>query len=212
MLNAPYTPDEKITLLQLLHQHFMKVFEGQSIELTWHHTKNWNLKEEDYFGMVERKTGALIAVSCKIGAYLGGAGTSQQELLYQWGRSLGIAFQIQDDVLNLIGSEEKYKKEIGGDITEGKRTLMVLNTLNNPFVPAEDKTKLKAILDSKTTDQQTIHWCIELLKTSGAIAYAQKQAPDIISTTTKELEKHLAKNPAQEQLLQVAYNLINREA
>ncbi len=212
MLNAPYEAAEKITLMQMLQQHFLKVFEGQAMELGWHHEKKWELQEQDYFAMVERKTGALIAVACKIGAYLGGASIEKQELLYQWGLSLGIAFQIQDDVLNLTGTEEKYKKEIGGDITEGKRSLIVLNTLNNPSVPQKDKHKLKMILDNNTTDQQAIQWCISLLTQSESIDYAQKKATSIISSTTKALEEHLAINPAQEKLLELAYSLITREA
>jgi geranylgeranyl pyrophosphate synthase len=212
MLNAPYTADEKITLLQILHQHFIKVFEGQAMELEWHSHKNWNIHEQDYLSMVECKTGALIAIACKIGAYLGGASLEQQKLLYKWGLSLGVAYQIQDDVLNLTGTEEKYKKEIGGDITEGKRSLMVLHTLNNQAVTQKDKQKLKSILDSKTIDQNAIQWCITLLTQSGAIAYAQKKSTDLISITTTSLKNTLTPTPAREKLLQLAYSLITREA
>ncbi len=212
IVDAPYHDEEKIILLKLLNKHFLQVFEGQSMELEWHHTKQWNLKEEDYFAMVERKTGALIAIACKIGAYLGGATTEQQELLYKWGRALGVAFQIQDDVLNLIGSEEKYKKEIGGDITEGKRTLMVLHALNNKEVSQSDKDHLRQILDSNSNDPKEIHWCISLLSKTGAIAYAQKKSAELILTTTEPLEKHLTPSISRDKLLKLAYGLITREA
>lgn len=211
LLNAPYKADEKIMILQTLYQQYIKIFEGQSTELSWHHHKKWNLNEQDYFTMIEQKTGILIATACKIGAYLGGASPKEQEILYQWGLSLGVAFQIQDDVLNIIGTEEKYKKEIGGDITEGKRSLMVLHTLNNQEVSQQDKQKLQLILDSKTTIQQDILWCIELLKTSGAVAYAQKKSSSLIQTTTHQIATTFSSNAAREKLLFLAHSLITRE-
>lgn len=211
LLNAPYHAEEKIMLLQILYRQYLKVFEGQSTELSWHRDKTWNLQEQDYFAMIERKTGILIATACKIGAYLGGASLKEQELLYQWGLSLGVAFQIQDDVLNLSGTEEKYKKEIGGDITEGKRSLMVLHALNNQDIPPKDKQKLQALLDGKTTQSQDIQWCIDLLKSSGALAYAQQKSKHIITSTTQQLEQSFTPNSAREKLLHLAQQLITRE-
>jgi geranylgeranyl pyrophosphate synthase len=202
ILDAPYCEQEKVFLLQLLNKNFLKVFEGQAMELGWHHNKTWDLQEQDYLDMIERKTGALIAVSCKIGAYLGGATLEQQDLLYRFGMALGISFQIQDDVLNLIGQEEKYKKEIGGDITEGKRTLMVLHALNNPLITQQDKQELRNILDSNTTDKEKIQWCVSLLTQSG----------HIISQAIALLEKHFSPGEAREQLIKIAHDLITRES
>ena len=102
---------------------------GQGYELGWIQNNEWNLTEEDYFRMAIGKTGELIATSAKVGALLGGANEEEILEMESFGLEIGLAFQIQDDVLNLIGEEEKYKKEIGGDIREGKRTLIVIDAL-----------------------------------------------------------------------------------
>lgn len=211
ILEAPYSEQEKIFLLQLFYKNFLKIFEGQGIELNWHQNKIWHIQEQDYLDMIERKTGTLIAIACQAGAYLGRANPEQQKTLYLWGISLGTAYQIQDDILNLTGQEEKYKKEIGGDITEGKRTLMVLHTLNNPSVTQENKNTLKRILDSQTTNQEKILWAISLLNKSGAITYAKKKSVSIISQTTQQLEKYFPASSIRTELLNLANSLITRE-
>lgn len=211
ILSAPYHDHEKITLLSMLNQNFIKVFEGQATELAWHHNKRWDIQETDYLAMIEKKTGALLACACKAGAYIGGATPEQQETLYAFGSSLGIAFQIQDDILNLIGKEETYKKEIGGDITEGKRSLSVLHMLNNDHVPLKDKQTLKTILDSNTQNKEEISWCITQLKQSGALCYAQEKSTSIISTTLETLKKNIPASSARNELISLANRLLTRE-
>jgi geranylgeranyl diphosphate synthase type II len=96
--------------------------EGQTIELAWVEHNRWDLKEDDYFLLCNKKTAWYTCITpCRLGAAIAGASSNKQDLFIPFGSYLGIAFQIQDDILNLDGDEQKYGKESGGDILEGKR-------------------------------------------------------------------------------------------
>lgn len=106
--------------------------EGQAMELGWVHENDTGLTEEDYLRMTLKKTcWYTIIHPCRIGALIATSGESDPDRFNRFGYYLGAAFQIQDDLLNLIGEKEKYGKEIGGDIWEGKRTMMLIHLLNS---------------------------------------------------------------------------------
>jgi len=207
IISIDCTSEKKLRVFSLLNDAFLKVIEGQAIELGWIKNKKWNLTIQDYMQMIECKTGALLAVACQVGALLADASESQQKVLYDFGMALGTAFQIQDDVLNLIGQEEKYNKEIGGDITEGKRTLMVLHALNNTNLRIEDKKYLTELLDNHTLERSELEWAITFLRDSGAIDYAQKLSAQLIHDSIKNL---LEIDIETNKLVQLAEYLINR--
>ncbi len=106
--------------------------EGQAMELGWVHENTMDLSEEDYLKMTLKKTcWYTIIHPCRIGALIATGGEIDASIFNRFGYYLGAAFQIQDDLLNLIGKRENYGKEIGGDIWEGKRTLMLIHLLNS---------------------------------------------------------------------------------
>jgi len=202
-------PPKKIVEAQrILADAFRRVMEGQGIELEWYRNNKWDITEEDYSNMVAGKTGALIAASCEVGAFLGGGKKRQRKILREFGNAVGIAFQVQDDILNVVGSAEKYGKEIGGDISEGKRTLMVIHALQK--ASPEDKRRLISILGEKTKDQAKVSEAIEILKECKSPEYAKKRAEEIVKKAKKGLEK-LPQTDAREKLLQLADFFINRE-
>jgi geranylgeranyl diphosphate synthase type I len=202
-------PPKKIVEAQrILSDAFRRVLEGQGMEIDWYRTNRWDITEENYADMVAGKTGALIAASCEVGAFLGGGKKRQRKVLREFGNAVGVAFQIQDDILNIIGKEETYGKEIGGDISEGKRTLMVIHTLEKASI--EDKKRLTSILDEKTKDRQKISEAIEILKKYNSNEYARKQAEKLIVKAKKGLEK-LPQTEARQKLLELADFFINRE-
>jgi len=193
---------------QILLDAFTSVLEGQAMELSWHQKNSWDLTESDYLKMAGGKTASLIRASCHSGALLGGGSKKEQDALADFGYKIGLAFQIQDDLLNLIGEEEKYKKEIGGDIREGKRTLMVLHCL--PRLSAQDANKMRKILgESKTTPEQ-IDWCITKMKSTGSIDYASKYAANLIKKAVENLSI-FSNCPEKTSLLSVAQYIIKRE-
>lgn len=191
-----------------LFRSFTSVLEGQAIELSWYRANKFDVSEADYEIMVGGKTAALIEASTRVGAYLGGGDERQVEALAKFGRDLGVAFQIQDDVLNLIGEEKEYQKEIGGDIREGKRTLMSIHALRT--LPKADAAKLRSILANPKTPKKEIDWAIGKMRECGSIDYASTRARSLIGSALKELST-LPKSPAREQLEQIAHYIIDRK-
>lgn len=179
------TCEQKQKVMEYLTHGFIQVLNGQGYELGWIHDNEWNLTEEDYFKMAIGKTGELIATSAKVGAYLGGASEKEILEMESFGLEIGLAFQIYDDVLNLIGEEEKYKKEIGGDIREGKRTLIVMHALKK--LESKDKNELVRILSAKKNSKEEIEYAINLMKKTGSIDYARHYAEGLVERAKKRL-------------------------
>lgn len=119
-----------LRILRAISQMTRKTVEGQALELDWVRSNTWQLDDADYLEMVELKTSWYSFITpLQVGAVAAGAGPERLAPLESLGRHLGTAFQITDDLLNLRADPEDYGKEIGGDLWEGKRTLMLLHAL-----------------------------------------------------------------------------------
>lgn len=208
LLNMKTKPEKLFFTQKTLLSAFTAVLEGQGIELGWRTDGAWKTTEKDYLEMVRGKTGALISAACEVGAYLGGGTKKQMAALRDFGMNIGVAFQIQDDILNIVGEEKKYKKEIGGDITEGKRTLMVIHFLKR--APKEERDWLIRLLDSHTKDEAEIRKAISLLKKRGSVDYAKKTM-EKTAKAAKEKLSCLPKSDTKDALGKLADFLIERE-
>lgn len=185
ILRTELPPTNVIGVQQVLNDAFTRVLEGQAIEINWYRTAKHSVSEEEYFKMASGKTGALIAASCEVGAMIGGATIAQRKAFSEFGMSAGLAFQIQDDVLNLIGSEDKYGKEIGGDISEGKRSLITIHALAN--AGPKEKRELEEILNARTKDQTKVLAAIEICRKTGSIDYAAEKAKSLVEEAKAKL-------------------------
>jgi len=174
--------------------------EGQTLELSWVKNKKWDITEEDYFKMCSKKTSWYTCITpLRMGAIIANAKPQCLESLIEFGFNLGIAFQIQDDVLNLLGEEKKYGKEIGGDIYEGKRTLMLIHLLKS--CKPKEKSKIIRIMNKerheKTVDE--VKYIISLMKKHGSIKYAKEKAFMSLEKAKKiykeKIEEHLLEEP-----------------
>jgi geranylgeranyl diphosphate synthase type II len=105
-----------------------EVGEGQQLDVEYE-TRD-DVQEDDYIEMIRLKTSVLIACAVKIGAILAGASKEDQDNLYKFGEQIGLAFQLQDDLLDVYGDPKVFGKNIGGDITSNKKTYMLINALN----------------------------------------------------------------------------------
>jgi geranylgeranyl diphosphate synthase type II len=114
-------------LVRLFTRGVRDVCEGQAMDLAFE--KRNDVTVEEYFDMIARKTGQLITTSTEMGAYIGGGSPRVIRALQTFGAHLGRAFQLQDDLLDVIGDERQFGKTIGGDIIEGKRTFLLLTAL-----------------------------------------------------------------------------------
>ncbi|MCX6769087.1 MAG: polyprenyl synthetase family protein [Candidatus Micrarchaeota archaeon] len=187
---------------------FTNVLEGQAIELGWYHKNNWDIGEKQYYQMVRGKTGALIAASCEVGALLGGADEKTCEAMRRFGMGIGVGFQIIDDVLNLVGDEKTYKKEIGGDISEGKRTLMTIWALRR--LPKPKAGELRNIMKKKMKSKRDVARAVKLISQSGAIELAANRAKRIVSEAIAELDT-LPNSRAKRDLVLMAEYITKRK-
>ncbi|HEY6504115.1 MAG TPA: polyprenyl synthetase family protein [Chitinophagaceae bacterium] len=147
MLIAAYELMNNISLLfirqvqNLFNNTAKEVCEGQQYDMDYE--KRESVSFDEYIRMIELKTSVLLAASLKMGAILGGAGQRNQDLIYEFGRKLGLAFQVQDDYLDAFGDPSKFGKQVGGDILSNKKTFLLIHALET--ASASQKKELKQL-------------------------------------------------------------------
>jgi len=125
------TDDKTLRVMEEFYTMVSKTTEGQHIELGWVVGNRWDLSEADYVTMCTNKTSWYTVIGpMRLGGVVGGADNASLKLIVEAGTKLGVGFQIHDDILNLSGDQSKYGKEIGDDLLEGKRTLMLIRLLS----------------------------------------------------------------------------------
>ena len=199
---------KKEQAIELLLSSFTKVLEGQAAELGWYWKNKWSVTEQEYYRVIAGKTGALIAASCEAGAMLGGAGEKTCRACSEFGADLGLGFQIIDDVLNIVGDERRYGKEIGGDIQEGKRTLLTILALRE--LPQDKRRRLLSILKKRRKSPAELKEAIALIKESGAPKQVMKTAGAIVKRAVGALSA-LPESSHKEMLLALAGYVTQRQ-
>ncbi len=170
--------------------------------------KRKSVKEAEFLEMISGKTGALTEASTKIGAILGKGTARQVKALANYGRLLGVAFQIRDDVLGITGKENKFGKPVGSDIREGKRTLIVIKALST--AKGRDRKTLLSALGNENSSESEIKAAVEVLRKSGSIDYATRKSEDLVSKAKSQL-KTLHDSDAKEVLMKIADFVVKRE-
>ncbi len=215
-------PETRLEIFDLLSEMSIHTVEGQAQEIGWIEKRVWDLEIEDYLRIVELKTGYYSAiVPLEIGALLGGGSPPDLEALKGFGKNFAFGFQITDDLLNLILPEDSaalspdvtekkggYGKEIGGDIMEGKRTLMVVHFLKN--APQHERERMQYILEKKDNTPAEIEEAITLLHDYGSIHYAQREAQQYAEQAKSFLNRFPPSKP-REILVDLADFAVNRQ-
>lgn len=147
-----------------------RLCEGELLQI--HNRSNLDLDSETYYEIVRRKTGALTAASCLIGGRLAGAPEETGELLYRFGELLGMAFQVQDDVLDLAGDVREVGKTLGIDAEKQKLTLPLIHFLQN--APREHRELLRTLLRSNDPDR--VERVRQLVLPGDSLRFAQREA------------------------------------
>ena len=152
-------------VLSLFNKMAVDVCEGQQMDMDYESQNDVGIN--DYLKMIELKTSVALAASLKIGALLGGGGERNQNLLYEFGKKLGIAFQVQDDYLDAFGDGSKTGKQVGGDILANKKTFLLIHAMESHKKdlekiikdnPADKIQKVLAVYKDCKADQ----WSLEL--------------------------------------------------
>ena len=166
MLVAAYNSLNKIntsyirSIISLFNKTASEVCEGQQLDMDFEKTDTVSL--DDYLHMIELKTSVLLAASIKMGSVLGGASQRNQTLLYEFGKKLGIAFQVQDDYLDAFGDPKKFGKQPGGDIKANKKTFLIVQAMC--VATDAQRKELKKLMDGNAKDKtekvlQLFHDC-----------------------------------------------------
>jgi len=208
---------------KLLPRTFNKIYEiytkeminislGQATDIAWHRgLANADLiTEGQYIQMCAYKTGTLARMAAKIAAVLANADDNIVEKVGRFAEAVGVAFQIQDDILDLTGEEFAEKKGgRGQDITEGKRTLMIIHTLEK--AEPSDKDRLKEILKMHTSNQKLRDEAISIMQKYSSIDYAKQFGRNLVQQSWREVDNLLTPSDAKEKLRAFAEYLVERK-
>lgn len=178
---------------------------GQAFEFSMWKRKNFT--EDDVIRLLRYKTGALTGLSTEGGAIAGGGSQEQLEILGEFGETVGVAFQIVDDLLNVTGDVKEYGKEIGGDIREGKKTILAAHLLK--AASPQDKKVFGRLLGKKNVKKNEIRKVIGLYEKYGSTEYAKTQAEAFLEKAMKALNR-LPPSEARNSLSSIADFLVSR--
>lgn len=176
-------------LAQKLHTIFnqmaIEVCEGQQYDMNFE-TRN-DVTIPEYIRMIELKTSVLIAAAFQMGALVGGADDEVARHLYEFGRNVGIAFQIQDDILDTFGDPEKFGKKVGGDIIQNKKTFLVLKSYELADATLSDS--LHQLMNTPTTDEfEKIAAVKNIFNTLNVREQAEKEMNQFLNIAFQHIE------------------------
>jgi len=177
---------------------------GQTVEIRWNQENKTNLTDEDIFFILDGKTSYYtIAGPMRLGAILAGATPKQLEAIFEFGQHLGRAFQIKDDLLDLTSDFAGLKKQIGNDIYEGKRTIMLAHLFRK--LKGKDRKRLSQIMAKKREEKtkSQVKWVIKMMEEYGSLSYAQKLAEKQAQKAREFFDKKLtflSQQPARNHL------------
>ncbi len=199
----------KLRVLNELIDMTRRTIEGQALDIGWARDGRYDITPEDYLVMATCKTAHYSgAVPLAIGAIVGGGTETQIEGLRNYGLDTGLAFQIQDDLLNLVGKSESTKKGFRDDITEGKRTLVVVHALQN--LNEKDRARLIELLSSHTKEPADLDEAVAILQKAGSIDYARSYAENLTSIAKNRLFDMIEPSQSRDILVSMADWFVNR--
>lgn len=193
------------SILLLFNKTAKEVCEGQQMDMDFEKMDNVSL--DAYLKMIELKTSVALAASLQTGAILGGAGERNQHLLYDFGKKLGIAFQVQDDYLDAFGDPQKFGKQVGGDILANKKTFLLLHALETASASAQ--TELKNLLAGNAADK--VERVVQVFRDCKVDEWALQLKNKYLDEALAHLEDIAVLSKRKEPLKELAHFLVKRE-
>jgi geranylgeranyl diphosphate synthase type II len=192
-------------ILTLFNTTAREVCEGQQIDIDFE--KQSEVSLDAYIHMITLKTSVLLACSLQMGAILGGASEGNCKHLYEFGKNLGIAFQIQDDYLDAFGDPEKFGKEVGGDIRQNKKTFLLIHALD--VAPPQEKEMLLSLMQNNPPDK--VARVLDIFRACGVEAWAHALKEKYWQESLQHLESIAVLSARKKPLLELASYLLQRE-
>lgn len=168
-------------ITQILTGISARMIEGELNEYCW--SGNLDLAEEDYLDIIDKKTASLFAAACQIGGILGNASDKEEHSLVEYGTSLGLSFQIIDDLLDFTAEEEVLGKPVFSDLSEGRITLPLIYTMNNDGTA--NRKRITEILNEKQLSKDTQKEILDIIQSNGALDYTYKRAEEYSTKSQK---------------------------
>ncbi len=195
-------------VLRLFTTTALEIGEGQQYDMEFEHRND--VKEEEYIEMIRLKTSVLLACALKIGAVLADASPEDADNLYHFGEQIGLAFQLQDDYLDVYGDTEVFGKEIGGDIVSNKKTFMLINAFNH--ANAEQLKELQRWVNAKDFDRkEKVEAVTRLYNEIGIDKMAQNKIAYYFGQSERYLDAVQVEASRKEELRRYARNMMKRQ-
>ena len=196
-------------VLGLFTETALEIGEGQQYDMDFE-TRN-DVTEEEYIEMIRLKTSVLLACALKMGAVLADASEEDAQLLYKVGEQVGLAFQLQDDLLDVYGNPEVFGKAIGGDITSNKKTYMLINAINR--ANSEQREELMHWIEAKEFDrQEKIAAVTRLYDEIGIRQLCEEKINFFFEEARQYLDRVNVPEERKQSLSQYANSLMKRES
>lgn len=200
--------DKMAEVLALFTETALEIGEGQEYDMAFEHRDD--VSEEEYIEMIRLKTSVLLACALKIGAILAGASKEDADNLYRFGEQIGLAFQLQDDFLDVYGDTRVFGKAIGGDITSNKKTFMLINALNH--ANEEQRRQLESWIGATEFDRdEKVAAVTRLYNEIGIDRMAQDKIACYFEQSRKYLQAVSVDESRKAELAAYAQRMMNRQ-
>lgn len=200
--------DKMAEVLALFTETALEIGEGQEYDMAFEHRDD--VSEEEYIEMIRLKTSVLLACALKIGAILAGASKEDADNLYRFGEQIGLAFQLQDDFLDVYGDTRVFGKAIGGDITSNKKTFMLINALNH--ANEEQRRQLESWIGATKFDRdEKVAAVTRLYNEIGIDRMAQDKIAYYFEQSRKYLQAVSVDESRKVELAAYAQRMMNRQ-
>lgn len=200
--------DKMAEVLALFTETALEIGEGQEYDMAFEHRDD--VSEEEYIEMIRLKTSVLLACALKIGAILAGASKEDADNLYRFGEQIGLAFQLQDDFLDVYGDTRVFGKAIGGDITSNKKTFMLINALNH--ANEEQRRQLESWISATEFDRdEKVAAVTRLYNEIGIDCMAQDKIAYYFEQSRKYLQAVSVDESRKAELAAYAQRMMNRQ-
>jgi len=204
---AKSDPEKLSALMKVFTKTAIEVCEGQQYDIDFEESDDVDINS--YINMIRLKTAVLLAASLKIGAIIAGVPDEDAEKIYNFGENLGIAFQLQDDLLDAFGNEALFGKKTGGDIVSNKKTFLYLKALE--CAGKDDVEKLKSLFSNKSKDEdQKIKEVLDIFIRTGIEDFTGKAILEYYNKSMEFLRELKLDENALAPLLKLSNGMLNR--
>jgi geranylgeranyl diphosphate synthase, type II len=204
---AKSDPDKLPGLMEVFSKTAIEVCEGQQYDIDFEDSDNVSI--DGYINMIRLKTAVLLAASLKIGALIAGADEDECEKIYNFGENLGIAFQLQDDLLDAFGNEGLFGKKTGGDIVANKKTFLYLKAFES--ANSEDRERLKTLYSTRNqNDEEKVVEVLGIFERCGIASLAEEVIKGYYDKALLNLASIRLSEESKTMLLRLAEGMLKR--